>query len=563
MLTEPADGWAGSQSTRVGGDFTAPDSPDALVPRKPFVILGEDGDFPRDRPQAGGHGARFPSRVQHSSPAIHPPCRWFWLLLVCGLALRCVALTQPLVDAHLLRQCQTAAATRDMWKSPGFTLSSRVPWVGDFTEAYVQELPIYNYLTMGVNVVVGHLTLSGKLVSVSLWAISFFLLQGIWRRLLDPPSAEWANLLFVIAPLGVFFGQAVMPEMLVQVLAFGFVLLLARYLEAPTLLRWLGCAVAGGVGLLVKAPEIAHLYLILLALLWQRGGWREWFRPRYLLAGALSAAGVFLWSRYLNSVNGASYAFGTAATSLAGFIGPLALRFQLRPWLMIAMYLGAFVVPGPAALAVLAGVRALRERPVFLLGAWLGSLAFFYLFWFGNAATAQSYYNLPALAPLAALFGLGMQRVLAARSRLVIVASVLLTVGCAGPLWVYLFTPDRTILRAALWARDHTEPGAVILCQATHRPDLTGYGANPVFHYYAERPTFIWTADLPEPYRSAALERARDAVVTVPLPAGRIVTALRKLRGLPLPLRESTDWLLGQGFAPVAEGEGFVAFRRQ
>jgi hypothetical protein len=129
-------------------------------------------------------------------------------------------------------------------------------------------------------------------------------------------------------------------------------------------------------------------------------------------------------------------------------------------------------------------------------------------------------------------------------------------------MWSYLFLPDRPLLAAARWAHDHTEPGSLILLRATHRADMIDYAPNAVFPFYAGRPTLVWVANLPEPYRSAALDRSRYAIVTVPVPESRLRTAIRKLRGLSTPPRESTDWLVERGFAPVAEGEGFVAFRR-
>jgi hypothetical protein len=92
---------------------------------------------------------------------------------------------------------------------------------------------------------------------------------------------------------------------------------------------------------------------------------------------------------------------------------------------------------------------------------------------------------------------------------------------------------------------------------------MKDYTANAVFPFYAERPAFIWTSGLPEPYRSLAMERSRYAVVTIPPTEGRFAAAIRKLRGIPAPSPENTDWLRERGFLPVAEGEGFVAFGRQ
>lgn len=493
----------------------------------------------------------------------------FWLLFAMGILLRCAALNQPLVDAGLLRQCQTAAVTRSLSEEPGFTLSSRIPWVGDLEEHFVLELPIYNYLVIALDAVLGHLSVSGKLVAITLWALSFWLLQFIWRRVLDPVAAGWANLLFVVAPLGVFYSQAFMPESLVQLLAFAFVLLLIRYDEEPSLARWALAAAVGLLALLVKAPAIAHLYVIFLILVTTRTGWRGLFRVRHLLAGAASVACVLAWGAYLGRVNTSALSFGGSGSNLRGFIGPLALRFQFRTWLMIALYVGGFLIPGVAAVAVARGLPEIsRAKSPRLLRAWLVALAAFYLIWLGNGPATQGYYNLPALAPICALFGLGMNALLPSPRvqrwhALAAGLAVVFTVGCAVPAWIYLFTPDRPILAAARWAREHTEPGALILFRGGHRADMVDYGANAVFPFYAERPAFIWTEQLMEPYRSAALERTRYAIVTVPQPEGKVMTAIRKLRGSPIPASESTEWLRECGFAPFAEAAGFVVFRRQ
>src|SRR4029077_15526885 len=139
-------------------------------------------------------------------------------------------------------------------------------------------------LVMGVNYVTGRLDLSGKVTSILLWALSFVCLQFIWRRVLDSQQTFWANLLFVLAPLSLFYSQTFMPEMLVQALAFAFVLLVFRYNDDRSLLRWGLCVGVGLTGLLVKLPEIGHLYLILVFLIIRGEGWKALARPRYLVS---------------------------------------------------------------------------------------------------------------------------------------------------------------------------------------------------------------------------------------------------------------------------------------
>src|SRR3954468_21327715 len=121
--------------------------------------------------------------------------RSFWLMLAAGVALRCIAINQPLLDAHAMRQVQTAAATEDLIKHSGFHLNSESAWSGDLHERYILEPPLYNYLVVPVYRLIGQLDPSGKSVSVILWAASFFALQFIWRRFLHRHQTIWPNLL--------------------------------------------------------------------------------------------------------------------------------------------------------------------------------------------------------------------------------------------------------------------------------------------------------------------------------------------------------------------------------
>ncbi len=495
--------------------------------------------------------------------------RSFWVFLILGILLRSVALNQPLVDAHLLRQCQTAAATESLIGQPGFPLAAKIPWLGDLDAHFILELPLYNYLVMAVHWFTGNLDLSGKVTSIVLWAFSFVLLQAIWRRMLGGAKTFWANLLFVIAPLEVFYGQAFMPEMLVQALAFAFVVLVLRHDEKPGLGRWIALTSVGAVGLLVKLPEFAHLYLLLAAVAF-RHGWRTLVMPRTIIAGLLTVAALKAWSGYVDSINSAYLPEWNSGEALRGFIGPLGSRFQARPWMMLAGYLGAFVFSGPAALAAAMGLWTfIRTRSRGLLGVWLVSIALFYLIWFGNAGSSQSYYNLPAVAPLCALFGIGIEALLAlgwvAKMRAVAIPIIaLLVVVPPIPVWFYLFKQDRQIFEAAQWVRDHSGPGEVILFRPNHRFDMVDYPYNPVPAYYSGRPAFVWTGGTPEKIRGLAMERAKVAVVTSPQPApSGLAGAFARFRGAAVPKAESDDWLTGAGFEVVESDGRFTAYRRK
>jgi hypothetical protein len=237
---------------------------------------------------------------------------------------------------------------------------------------------------------------------------------------------------------------------------------------------------------------------------------------------------------------------------------------------MIVLYLLAFVFAGPAALAGAYGLWVLlRTRQRSVLGVWLASILLFYLVWFGNAATGQSYYNLPALAPLCALFGIGVSALLSSKQireyrRIAATVFIIITTLSPIPIWKYLFKQDQQLFSAALWTKANTSPRDNILYRPNHHWSVIDYPYNATLSYYSGRPTFVWTANTPQRYRDAALTRAAYAIVTVsPSVKSGIVAALNQFRGVSERHPESMEWLRQSGFKEFARYADFVAFKKE
>ena len=293
------------------------------------------------------------------------------------------------------------------------------------------------------------------------------------------------------------------------------------------------------------------------------------FRPRYLIAAAITAASLKIWGNYADSINAIYLPEWTSKHVLPGFLGTLASRFTVKPWAMIILYTGAFIAAGPAVLAMVYGLREfVRRHRGDVLALWLLSIVIFYLVWFGNCGTAQSYYNLPTLAPLCALFGIGTGALLKwehlACWRKAAAASVgIVLVLCATPVLLYLFKQDHQILAATFWIRDHTEVDDLIIVRPSHRWDMIDYYYNPVPAYYSHRRTFVLTRYTPEQVRQSALDRSRYAVVTLPRPASQgLLGAINRFRGVAEMKTDSLSWLTSAGFAPFQEGDGFSVYKK-
>ena len=500
--------------------------------------------------------------------------RSFWVFLILGVLLRSVAINQPLVDAHLFRQCQTADAVQSLINAPGWELSARVSWLGDTGARLVQELPLYNFLVALLCRVVGNLDASGKIITILLWAGSFVCLQSLWRRLLTVSQARWANFLFVFSPLSIFFGQAFMPEMLVRLCEFAFLAALLAYREEEHLSLFLICAVTGVIGMLVKTPEFSHLYLAAGFILFQKEGWRVLCRPRYWVALLATAACVKGWAIFINATNAQNFPDWTASATSQLLLGSWRDRFSLHPYVKYAGYLGVFAcTPAGLLLAFLGGLRvAQRARDHGVLVAWGLSLAAFYAFWGPHTAGEHSYYQLPALGIACALFGIGAdwlresalawRGVVAARAAGTAIALAVLAASTGAT--YYLFGQDRTILAAAIWVKDNVPRDELVLFKMNHRQEID-YTHVPVFSYYARRNAWVYSRLMPDARRVRALQTSKWAVVTRPRENEGTIGWLRRiLRGGEQRVQpEDMSWLeKDAGFVRFVETPEFTVFRK-
>ena len=172
---------------------------------------------------------------------LHRQHRSIWIFLLIGILIRVWNIGDPIIDAMYPRQGQTADAVRSLIEEPGFQLDSNASWRGTESARIILELPVYSYITQGLYEVLAwgvftprspkpggadpHLIdISGRSVSMLFWAISFLLVQMLWARFLSVREAFWANGVFVFAPLSVFYGQAVMLEMVFLSVCLAFVL---------------------------------------------------------------------------------------------------------------------------------------------------------------------------------------------------------------------------------------------------------------------------------------------------------------------------------------------------
>ena len=441
--------------------------------------------------------------------------------MLIGIALRTVAITQPLIDAHNIRQCYTAVCTRSILREPGFPLSSEVNWRGDQHLRLVLELPLDNYLAIGVNHLLHDLDASGKVVSLFFWSCSFLVLQHLWKRCLNARETFWANALFVCSPVSIFFAQAFQPEMLVQFLAFTMLWTFLRYLERGRLADFTWFSATACLVSLIKFPEIFHLLVLVFVLLFMKERWRAFIRPSHWISAAATVAVLVAWSRYTTPIIATYSVEWTPSHMLASYFGSVRERFDPSAYVRFSSYLVPFVmaVGGVPAIALGATVQ-FRERRWTWPTFWALSIAVYYLTWGFRVAQGHSYYQLPALGPCCCLFGVGMARLSSMKqpwiSRYGTAAVAATTLIFAGLATAYLFRQDRTVHESALWIREHAAPNETVFYKAGHESTAVDFPHEAAFSYYADRAVWLDTSELTAAERTRAEQTSTWVVETYP-----------------------------------------------
>jgi 4-amino-4-deoxy-L-arabinose transferase-like glycosyltransferase len=328
---------------------------------------------------------------------------WLWAILVLGLGVRLIGLDEPLIDWQAWRQADTAAIARNFYEEGGDLLHPQVDWRGTTTGYVETNFPLFPYLVSRVYGLIGG---AGEWVGRLFAAISFtaaaFLLYGLaWRLYGLPWIARLSALLFLLFPLGIFFGRAFMPEAMMLLLSIAALSTFERWLESGRRIDLLLAWGAASLCFLVKIPTL-YLGFPLVALAWSRWGWSFLGRPllwAYLLAVLLPPLAWHLHARALFAQTGLTFGIWNSY-GYDKWISGLLLDPEFYLLMGRRLIHHTFTLPG-FLLVVLGLTYRWGDRREWMLFAWVGGLIL-YLALVPEGNRRLHYYQIPFL-PVGAL----------------------------------------------------------------------------------------------------------------------------------------------------------------
>ena len=335
------------------------------------------------------------------------------LLIVIGLCLRMPGIGAPPLDAHHVRQADTASIARVMAREGVDLLHPRIGWAGSEAGTVESELPLY-----AAAVAVGWKLLDSedgsvsawpRLLSILAWLVGGLALAAILRRRLPQVPLWLPLLLYATSPLGILFSRAIQPD----AAAIALLLLGLERADAASTRgdRGIRLALLAGllVGLAIACKGTLAFWLPLLPIFAHRPDGP----PRWALGGAVLIAALIGGAWYMHAhlflgADGASFKIWGAS---AGKWGTASVWLDPGTW----RYLIGTGVSHTATVAgvvlAAAGVAEARRDPAlrpWVIGVALGGVAM-------AAVTAgfrdHSYYQLPIVPFVSVLAGAGLAAV--------------------------------------------------------------------------------------------------------------------------------------------------------
>ena len=217
-----------------------------------------------------------------------------FLILLLACAVRLYHINFPVGGFAAWRQADTAAMAKNFFEGGYHLTAPQIDWGGN-TPGYVEtEFPVFSFLIALLYRFLGMSELWARLLAV---ACSCATVAGLYRLVtltVDETVALWSAFFYAILPLNIFYGRAIMPDIMMLMCSVWGIYWFALWLENEKTWTLAASAVAIAFAVLLKLPAL-YLGLPLIYLTMQKYGARFFRRPWLWLYAFAIFIPVSLW----------------------------------------------------------------------------------------------------------------------------------------------------------------------------------------------------------------------------------------------------------------------------
>lgn len=315
---------------------------------------------------------------------------------------------------HTWRQSDTANYIYDFYLNGIDLLHPSVCWMGNH-KTLLLEFPLPEAIVS----VLYHVFGPSHIVARAFFFVSFIVcalyFYRIVRLIWTETTARFAVLIYLSAPLGLFFSRAVHIDFFTLALVHMCMYYLLRYIDSSNRKHILVAALTASIGFLVKAPYFLPIALPILAYAYKKKRVKQllwgglYFIPAFLL--------FFLWQRHSFAINNAApdwhflQGYRKFTDNVDWYFGPMEQRYVPELWELLKQRFKEEILGISGIILFLIGLLfSYRTRLSSIVFWWLGSCVIYLLVFF-NLNLVHNYYQVPFIAPLAVLAGIGLNKI--------------------------------------------------------------------------------------------------------------------------------------------------------
>ena len=340
----------------------------------------------------------------------------FFVLACVLIALRFLHFGTELDAPHDWRQSDTAFYIYDFYKNGVDLLYPAVCWMGA-SDTVILEFPLpeaivaifYQLFTESIPL--------ARFIFLSFFVVAVYYFYKVVDFLFGQELSRISSLVYLALPLSFFYSRAIHIDFFVimcsHAMFYYFLLAIQQKKLAPLIISLIACTLA----FIIKIPYAFYFCLPMLAYLHLQKQWK-WF-VKYGILFLIPIAAFILWQKHVYAVNSLSpnwdfiLHYHPMTQSVGWYFGGLTQRLSLYSW-KILLGRGILDVAGLGGVVFLLfggfQIRNLSNRSI--LYFWLAGVVLYVLIFF-NFNFVHNYYQIPLLAPVALVIGLGMQKLYA------------------------------------------------------------------------------------------------------------------------------------------------------
>lgn len=350
-------------------------------------------------------------------PRVRHPDICLVLILLLGTGLRLLYVGLPIADAHRWRQIENASIARSFANGPFDILHPQVNWGGP-RDAYVEmEFPLLQAI-IGVGYrMFGEGEVLARLVIIGFSVATIVAVYALGRHLFTTAAGRAAAFLMAISPSAVYFGRALMVDMVMIFFSVVALLYFVKYFDTGRH----ALAILAGLTWLVKIPALLICAPIFYAG-WQARRWSIGRDPWFILSLAVAFAGTVGWYWHASQLYketeltlGVWGRIGAYPPDIAAHSGPALALSRWSTWetltdleffqVIFRRMWTLHLTPPGFALAAYGLATSMRVRGSGVAYVWAAAAGVF-IFAVGEGNLVHEYYQLVLVPPAALFFGL-------------------------------------------------------------------------------------------------------------------------------------------------------------